>query len=81
MSDAPAYRTGLPRIEFHDSLPQWITSSDRAAYHAWSRTIFVRRGLGFWPTARAIAHELTHYAIHALHLPEAWHRRLDGGRP
>ena len=65
------------KIEFHESLPQWITSSDIAAYHPASRTIFIKRGLGlnFIPT---LIHELTHWLIHLFHLPESLHNKLDG---
>ena len=64
------------RIQFHNNLPQWITSSDTAAYHPASRTIHVRRGLGCG-LLRVLAHELGHWVIHALHLPETLHRLLD----
>jgi hypothetical protein len=64
------------RVRFHRTLPQWITSSDIAAYHPASRTIHIRRGLG-WRLVPVLAHELTHWAIHALHLPETLHHRLD----
>ena len=64
------------RIQTHATLPQWITSSDIAAYHPATRTIHLRRGLG-WRTIPVLIHELTHWAIHALHLPETLHHRLD----
>lgn len=35
------------KIIFIDELPQWITSSDTAAYHPFSKTIWIKRGLGF----------------------------------
>lgn len=63
-------------IQFHSELPQWIISSDIAAYHPFSRTIHIRRGLG-WKIIPVMAHELTHWAIHLLHLPETLHRKLD----
>ena len=61
---------------FHDTLPEWITSSDIAAYHPASRTIHVRSGLG-WRLPRVLAHELTHWLIHVLRLPQNFHHRLD----
>ena len=75
--DPRGHRVNLSmRIQFHRTLPQWITSSDVAAYHPQSRTIHVRRGLGMrFP--RVLAHELSHWAIHALHLPETLHHWLD----
>lgn len=64
------------RIQFHRELPQWITNSDIAAYHPASRTIHLRRDLG-WRLIPVLAHELTHWAIHMLGLPETLHKRLD----
>ena len=64
------------RIRFHPELPQWITSSDIAAYHPSTCTIHVRTGLG-WRLVPVLAHEFTHWAIHVLGLPETFHRRLD----
>ena len=69
------------RIRFHPELPQWITSSDVAAYHPASGTIHVKKGLG-WRLVPVLAHEFTHWAIHVLGLPETFHRRLDSpGEP
>ena len=64
------------RVRFHNALPQWIVSSDVAAYHPDSRTIHIRRGLGS-RLPMVMVHELTHWAIHILHLPETLHHRLD----
>ena len=64
------------RIVFHPELPQWITSSDVAAYHPATRTIHMRRGLGMG-SAMVLVHELAHWAIHTLGLPEALHKRID----
>ena len=63
-------------IRTHSSLPQWITSSDIAAYHPESRTIHLRRGLG-WKLIPVLGHELTHYAIDILGLPKTLHQRID----
>jgi hypothetical protein len=62
------------RIIFCDEIPQHIIASDIAAYHPHSRTIYVRRRLGFWRTVWVLGHELKHCLIHTLHLPESWHR-------
>ena len=67
------------KIAFCGELPQWIISSDVAAYHPHSRTIYVRRGLGS-SLPGVLAHELCHWAIHALGLPEHLHTKLDRGR-
>ena len=54
------------RIVRCSELPQWIISSDRAAYHPFTRTIYITK----W---RYLPHELRHYFIHALGLPKSWH--------
>lgn len=64
------------KIEFHDQLPEWITSSDTGAYHPYSKTIFIRKGMG-WDTPRVVAHELVHWLIDLFHLPELWQHRWD----
>ena len=66
------------RLEWHDDLPQWITSSDVAAYHPASRTIHVRRGLGR-RLPGVLLHEMLHWLIDVAGLTEPWHRRLDRG--
>lgn len=65
------------KIKFHDSLPQWIISSDIAAYHPHSKTIHMVRGLG-WGLIPTLAHELIHWLIHLIHLPVFLHYKLDG---
>lgn len=65
------------KIIFCDELPGWIISSDIGAYHPWSRTIYIRKRLGFWRTCATLLHELRHYAIHTLHLPYSWHRETS----
>ena len=62
------------RIRVHNELPQWITSSDRAAYHPASRTIHFKRSC---INVRVVLHELCHWFIHFFHLPERFHHELD----
>jgi hypothetical protein len=62
---------------FCDELPQWITSSDIAAYHPWSKTIYIRKKLGFFKTIKVFFHEIIHYLIHITHLPKKLHNILD----
>lgn len=52
----------VPRILVVEELPQWVISSDTAAYHPRTRTIYLRadQGLG------AFVHELGHHLIHLL---------------
>jgi len=51
------------RIKFVDELPQWITSSDVAAYHPHKETIWIKKGLGF-RVIHVFTHEFTHWIIH-----------------
>lgn len=51
-------RTKLPKLKIVDKLPEWITSSDEAAYHPYSKTIWLRKDRKIW-----IFHELGHYFI------------------
>jgi hypothetical protein len=46
----------FPKIKKCDDLPQWIISSDRAAYHPHSRTIYLT-------SYRYLMHELGHWVI------------------
>jgi hypothetical protein len=49
------------RIAICRSLPQWIISSSRAAYHPHTETIYLR-----WDCLWALPHELCHWIIHKL---------------
>ena len=42
-----------------NELPQWIIESDKAAYHPFTKTIYIKRGHG-----KYLLHELVHYLIH-----------------
>ena len=64
------------RIRFYKELPQYIISSDIAAYHPKSKTIFIRKGLGF-RLVPVLLHEITHWIIHVWRLPENFHKWLD----
>jgi len=59
----------LPKIEICAVLPQWIISSDKAAYHPWTRTIW----LTSW---KYLLHEFGHYLFNILGLPGG-HKWLD----
>ena len=50
------------KIIFIDELPQWITSSDTAAYHPFSKTIWIKRGLGF-NVIPVLFHQMLHFFI------------------
>jgi len=50
-------------IKFVDELPQWIISSDIAAYHPASKTIWIRNNLGL-KTIPILYHEFMHFFIH-----------------
>ena len=66
------------KIKFVNEIPQWIISSDIAAYHPASKTIWIRNNLG-WKTIPTLLHELTHWFIHKfLGNSEKLHNKLDG---
>lgn len=60
------------RVRIVDCLPQWITSSDTAAYHPYTRTIWIARPM----TVRKVVHELCHWLADILHIRVA-HGLLD----
>ena len=65
------------KIKFVNEIPQWIISSDIAAYHPASKTIWIRNNLG-WKTIPTLLHELTHWFIHKfLGNNEKLHNKLD----
>ena len=47
----------MPKVIRCKELPQWIISSDRAAFHPFSNTIYIREDLG-WKT---LLHEYCHW--------------------
>ena len=47
----------MPKIQRFEELPQWITSSDRAAYHPASNTIYIRNDQGLM----TLLHEYGHW--------------------
>lgn len=65
----------FPKIKVRKELPQWIISSDVAAYHPASNTIYIRRGAGM----RTLFHELGHW-LACLYEIQALHDWLDGGK-
>lgn len=65
-------RFSLPNVIVCKELPQWITSSDTAAFHPASNTIYIREDQGL----RVLAHEYGHWLGCLLRLD--WiHRWLD----
>jgi hypothetical protein len=65
------------KIKFVKEIPQWITSSDIAAYHPWTKTIWIRNNLG-WKTIPILLHELSHWFIHKfLKNKEKLHNKID----
>lgn len=50
------------KIIYCEELPQWIIESDRAAYHPYSNTIYIRNDQKFI----VLIHELTHYILHKI---------------
>ena len=60
-----------------DEIPQWIISSDIAAYHPHTKTIWIRNNLR-WKTISILLHELTHWFIHVfLNNNELYHNKID----
>ena len=49
----------LPTIIYHDELPQWIISSELAAYHPYLNIIHIRRDQNKW----VLMHEYCHWFI------------------
>ncbi len=65
------------KIKFVNELPQWIISSNIAAYHPFSRTIWIRNNLG-WKTIPILIHEVTHWFIHRfLNNKKELHQKID----
>jgi len=62
----------FPSVVRCDELPQWIISSDRAAYHPFANTIYIRNDLGM----TTLVHEYCHWLFHKLGFPFG-HKLLD----
>ncbi len=58
------------KLKICKELPQWILSSDKAAYHPYSATIYLRRDC-LW----AIFHELGHHFREVLNIKQP-HRAI-----
>ena len=71
------YRQLFPSIKFVKEIPQWIISSYVAAYHPYSKTIWIRSNLGL-KTIPTLIHELTHWFIHVfLKNNNKFHNKID----
>ena len=55
----------VPSLNIVDGLHQWIISSDIAAYHPSSQTIWLKRQ-GSWRMLFNLSHERGHHVIHIL---------------
>ena len=65
------------KINFVDKIPQWIISSDIAAYHPKTKTIWIRNDLGM-KTISVLFHELQHWFIDKfLNNNEKYHNIID----
>ena len=53
----------IPKVQVVEEIPQWIVSSDTAAYVPRTQTIYLREDQG----AVALVHELGHHLIHLFH--------------
>lgn len=72
------YRQLFPIIKFVDEIPQWIISSDIAAYHPYTKTIWIRNNLWWKKTILILLHELTHWFIDVfLNNSEKYHNKID----
>lgn len=70
----------MVKINFVDEIPQWIISSNIAAYQPAEKTIWVRNNLGI-RTIPVLFHEFLHYLIHILfNNNEKYHNFIDGKR-
>ena len=59
----PKRRKLFPRIIFVTEMPDEILSSPTAAYHPWSQTILIIRGLPWWLSIVLFLHEFGHHWI------------------
>ena len=66
-------RNILPRVYRLDELPQWITSSDKAAFHPAGNAIYIRKD----QCTRVLLHEYAHWAAWMLNC-NWFHQWLDG---
>lgn len=65
------------KINFVKEIPQWIISSNIAAYHPKEKTIWIRNDLG-WSTILVLFHELQHWFIDVfLGNDEKLHNKID----
>jgi len=64
----------FPRIEFLEELPDWIDSSDDAAYGPTTRTIYIAvSGRPKWYVAWCLSHEFGHHVIEVVSGKPSWH--------
>jgi hypothetical protein len=63
-------RSLIPKLHIVEKLPRWITSTDVAAYHPATCTIWIATGknLSVFRTGKLFLHELGHHIIHLMHL-------------
>ncbi len=64
----------IPRIIICSELPQWIISSDIAAYHPASNVIYLRRGRRMIVN---LVHEILHHLIEVATRSVKLHRLYD----
>lgn len=64
----------FPKIIRCEELPQWITSSDTAAFHPASNTIYIRIDRG---GLKSLLHEYCHWFFHLIHF-DLGHKIIDG---
>ena len=80
MEYTACYRQFFPSIKFVREIPQWIISSDTAAYHPFSKTLCIRNNLG-WRTIPILFHELQHWFIYVfLKNNKNFHNKIDKKR-
>ena len=51
------------KIKFVKELPQWIISSNKAAYHPHSFTIWISTNRSYYEIVKCLIHELGHHLI------------------
>lgn len=69
----------LPGLVFLKKMPDWVISSNDAAYHPYSRTILIRNGLDVSKIELVewILHELTHHIIEITFKKKHYHNIYD----
>ncbi len=73
MFDDRRSKSIIPSVRLLNEIPQWIIASDKAAYHPWSRTIYLRKPFRICN----FIHELGHHIVEIITGKERYHKLYD----